>query len=176
MLAQMTGAHVEAHTAGGGTLSDQLDTDTTVGASTQQSLSESEWDYVVLQEKSTRPIRSHKDDYLASVKQLSDLAKQNGATPVIYATWPFMDSAARLKKMGISREEMANDLQESFASAADSTGALVADVESAFQNAPSAELLYASDGVHPSPVGSRLAAEVIAQTILTDQAQQAKAA
>ena len=176
MLAELTGADVEAHTAGSAKLSDQLDPDTTLGANTLEALAKQKWDYVVLQEKSSRPIRAHQDDYFESVKQLSDLAKKSGATPIIYATWPFSSDSRRLKKLGISRDEMAADLEAAFSQAADSSGALIADVEGAFQNAESVDTLYASDGVHPSAVGSRLAAEVIARTIKSDQYAQAREA
>lgn len=168
MLAEITGAEVVTHSRGGARLSEQLDPDTRMGTSTLEALEEGGWDYVILQEQSTKPVRT-KDEYLKSVSELTELVRACGATPIIYATWPFAESAERLAKLGMSREEMAEMLRTAFDSAASSTGALVADVESAFQNAPSVELLYAQDGVHPSAIGSRLAAETIAQTIEEDQ-------
>ena len=45
----------------------------------------------------------------------------------------------------------------------------MADVETAFSQASAEDMLYSSDGVHPSSIGSRLAAEVIAKTIEEDQ-------
>ena len=48
MLAKLTGAGVVAHTRGGAMLSEQLNPDTKMGASTLKSLENEKWDYVVL--------------------------------------------------------------------------------------------------------------------------------
>ena len=117
---------------------------------------------------SSRPIRAHREDYLVSVVALSDLVRESGATPVIYTTWPYNEGASRLERLGISRDEMADQLRSAFEDAAAASGALVADVEEAFVSADPHEPLYAADGVHPSTIGSRLAAEVIARTIEAD--------
>ena len=168
MLAELTGAEVVAHTKGGARLSEQLDASSQMGSSTLQALSEGGWDYVVLQEQSTLPIRKS-DVYLNSVTKLSELAKESGAKTIIYATWPFYEGAPRLTEIGLTPDEMGQQLRASFQSTASSTGSLVADVEGAFENAPAIDLLYAQDGVHPSAIGSRLAAETIAKTIEQDQ-------
>ena len=170
MLAELTDAEVVTHARGGAILAEQLSEDDQMGALTLAALEEGGWDYVVLQEKSSRPIRANSEDYLESVTKLAKLARDSGATPIIFATWPYNEDAARLAKMGISREEMDDQLRAAFDTAATSTGALVADVEDAFAEASSHELLYAKDGVHPSVIGSKLAAEVIAQTIEADRA------
>ena len=173
MLANLTDAEVVTHARGGAILAEQLSSDDQMGALTLAALEEGGWDYVVLQEKSSRPIRSNAEDYLKSVTKLAKLARKCGATPIIFATWPYNEDAKRLANMGISREEMDEQLREAFDAAATSSGALVADVEDAFAQASSHELLYAQDGVHPSVIGSKLAAEVIAQTIQDDQESRA---
>ncbi|MBP3893423.1 MAG: acyltransferase [Atopobiaceae bacterium] len=173
MLAKMTGAEVVTHTKGGAHLSEQLDPNTKIGASTLQALDEGDWDYVVLQEQSAQPIKSDEPEYLQSVTELSDRVKAIGATPIIYATWPYFDGAERLTKLGISREEMGERLESSFEQAASSTGALMANVEGAFDSAANLDMLYAEDGVHPSAIGSRLAAETIAHTIEADLQRKA---
>jgi lysophospholipase L1-like esterase len=173
MLANLTDAEVVTHARGGAILAEQLSSDDQMGALTLAALEEGGWDYVVLQEKSSRPIRSNAEDYLKSVTKLAKLARECGATPIIFATWPYNEDAKRLANMGISREEMDEQLRAAFDAAATSSGALVADVEDAFAQASSHELLYAKDGVHPSVIGSKLAAEVIAQTIHDDQESRA---
>ena len=175
MLAEMTGAEIVTHTKGGAHLSEQLDPNTKIGASTLQALDEGDWDYVVLQEQSAQPIKSDEPEYLQSVTELSDRVKAIGATPIIYATWPYFDGAERLSKLGISRQEMGDRLESSFEQAASSTGALMANVEGAFDSASDLSMLYAEDGVHPSAIGSRLAAETIARTIEEDLERKAAA-
>jgi len=174
MLAEITGAEVVTHTKGGAHLSEQLDPNTKIGASTLQALDEGNWDYVVLQEQSAQPIKSDEPEYMNSVTELSNRVRAIGATPIIYATWPYFDGADRLTNLGITREEMGERLKSSFEKAASSTGALMANVEGAFDSASNLDMLYAEDGVHPSAIGSRLAAETIAQTIEEDLENKAE--
>ena len=169
MLAELTGAEIVTHTRGGAHLKEHLDPDSKMGVSTQQALAEGHWDYVVLQEQSAEPIDTESGEYLDSVTRLSELAREAGATPIIYATWPYQEGADRYNKLNVSREEMGKLLHDAFVNAASSTGALMADVETAFSQASAEDMLYSSDGVHPSSIGSRLAAEVIAKTIEEDQ-------
>ena len=171
MLAELTDAEIVTHTRGGAHLAEHLDSSSKMGASTMQALAEGHWDYVILQEQSAEPIDTD-GEYLDSVTKLSELARAAGATPIIYATWPYQEGADRYQKMDVSRDEMGQRLHEAFVNASSSTGALMADVETAFSQADAEDMLFSSDGVHPSAIGSRLAAEVIAQTIEADQAQK----
>lgn len=172
MLADMTGAEVVMHAKGGATLSEQLDPQTSVGALTLEALDEGNWDYVVLQEKSYLPIVKHRKEYLMSVDELAERVKASGATPIIYATWSYQDGAERLDKLGLTSAQMDEELSDSFQTATQESGAIMADVEHAFSSAAVHNLLFAEDGVHPSSIGSRLAAEVIAQAIRDDQSQK----
>ncbi|MDO4404293.1 MAG: acyltransferase family protein [Atopobiaceae bacterium] len=169
ILSELTGAEVEAHTKGGAHLAEQLDPNSQIGSSTLAALEEGGWDYVVLQEQSAQPIKTDEGEYMQSLTELTERVRACGATPIIYATWPYAEGCSRLDKLGISSDEMGKLLHSAFVEAAASTGDLMADVESAWQNAEAREMLYAVDGVHPSAIGSRLAAEVIAQTIEQDQ-------
>lgn len=166
-LAQLLGAEVVAHTRGGARLAEQLNEQTEMGACTLRTLAEGGWDYVVLQDMSTGPVRTPRA-YLASVCALADKVRAAGATPVIYATWPIAEGSARLAKAHLTHQQMAGEMSHIFAEAAEASGALVADVCQAFLDAANPGELYAPDGVHPSAAGSLLAARVIAQTILTD--------
>ena len=56
-------------------------------------------------------------------------------------------------------------LQSAFAEAAESYGAILANVGEAFFESNGAEALYGSDGVHPSDAGTLLATEVLANSI-----------
>lgn len=172
ILADITGAEVVAHTKGGAHLAEQLDPNSQIGASTKAALEEGGWDYVILQEQSAQPIKDNDPEYMNSVTELANRVRAIGATPIIYATWPYAEGAERLTGLGISSDEMGKRLHSSFEAASEATGTPVADVEGAFHDAEARDMLYSDDGVHPSPIGSRLAAEVIAQTIEDDQANK----
>ena len=172
LLARLTGAEVVAHTRGSAFLSDQLDEDDELGARTLEALDTGGWDYVILQEMSSRPIRRKSDRYFSSVAALAEKARGCGAVPVIYATWPYREGSERLTAFGLSRGEMQAQLHAAFEHAAAQTGALLADVGSAFMRPSDDATLYASDGVHPSSAGTRLAAQVIAETLVRGQETQ----
>ena len=166
-LAQLLGATVRAHTRGGARLAEQLNPQTASGARTLAALGEGGWDYVVLQDMSTGPVRTP-EAYLRSVEELGALVRTAGAKPVIYATWPIAQGSPRLEKAHLTYEQMAAAMPGIFAWAAEVSGGLLANVCEAFLTAERPAELYAPDGVHPSAKGSLLAARIIAQTIAAD--------
>ena len=60
---------------------------------------------------------------------------------------------------------MARTLSEAYHRAARENGALIADVGRRFYEWSDPQDLYAADGVHPSELGSHIAAETIAAVI-----------
>ena len=170
-LAALTGAEVVHHTRGGARLAEQLNPKTKMGARTQAALSDVAWDYVILQEMSNAPIAS-KEKFMQSVTKLVDLIRQNGAMPVLYATWAYECGGKQLAAFGMDYDEMALAMQTNYREAAESTGALLAEVGKAFYERADKEAIYAADGSHPNEVGSSIAAEIIAQTIQTHEAEQ----
>lgn len=86
LLAGLTGAEVIHHTRGGARLSEHLNPSTKLGAQTQAALETEHWDYVVLQEMSHGPITTPKS-FFSSVKLLCEQIRENGAVPILYATW-----------------------------------------------------------------------------------------
>lgn len=166
-LAQMLGATVRAHTRGGARLAEQLNDQTALGAKTQVALQTGTWDYVVLQDMSTGPVRTP-EAYLRAVEELGQRVREAGAKPVIYATWPLAPGSARLAKAHLTYDQMAESMPQVFARAAEVSGGLLADVCGAFLAAERPAELYDPDGVHPSVKGSLLAARVIARTIADD--------
>ena len=60
---------------------------------------------------------------------------------------------------------MVQKLSEAYHRAAQENDALIADVGRRFYELSDAQNLYAADGVHPSELGSRIAAETIAAVI-----------
>ena len=60
---------------------------------------------------------------------------------------------------------MAHRLSAAYHQAARENDALIADVGRQFWERADTQSLYAADGVHPSPLGSRIAAETLAAVI-----------
>lgn len=166
MLSELTGAEVVHHTRGGARLSEHLNPATKLGAQTQAALREEHWDYVVLQEMSHGPITSPKS-FFSSVEQLCEQIRENGAVPILYATWAYQKNGAKLAAKGWDYDEMAHKLSEAYRKAAEENHALIADVGQRFYELSDTQELYAADGAHPNEWGSRMAADTIAAVIQT---------
>ena len=164
MLAELTGGEVVCHTRGGARLSEHLNPNTKLGARTQAALRDVHWDYVVLQEMSHGPVTSPKS-FFSSTAQLCAQIRQNGAVPVLYATWAYQKGGAKLAAKGWDYDEMARKMSEAYRKAAQENHARIADVGQRFYELSDRQDLYAADGVHPNELGSRMAAEAIAAII-----------
>ena len=164
ILAELTGAEVVCHTRGGARLSEHLNPNTRLGARTQAALAKEQWDYVVLQEMSHGPITAP-GSFFASVERLCRQIRENGAIPVLYATWAYQMGGARLSAKGWDYGGMARNLSAAYRRAAEEHRALLADVGRRFYQLLGTQDLYAADGVHPSGQGARIAAETIAAAI-----------
>ena len=171
MLAALTGAEVVHHTRGGARLSEHLNPDTKLGARTQTALREEHWDYVVLQEMSHGPVTSPRS-FFSSVERLCRQIRENGAVPVLYATWAYQKGGAKLTAKGWDYDEMARQLSEAYYKAAQENHALIADVGQRFYELSDTQNLYADDGVHPNEQGSRIAAETLAAVIQAHKEKQ----
>ena len=167
MLAELTGAEVVQHTRGGARLAEHLNPSTKLGAKTLAALENETWDYVILQEMSNAPVTSRKA-FLKSVSALCDKIHQNGATPLLYATWAYKKDSEKMTSMPLSYYEMAAQMYEAYHEAADQNNALVADVGQRFYELSETQELYAEDGCHPNEAGSKLVAKVIADVIATN--------
>lgn len=164
MLADLTGAEVIHHTRGGARLSEQLNSNTRLGSQTQAALRNGQWDYVVLQEMSHGPITASKS-FFSSVERLCRQIRANGAVPILFATWAYQRGGSKLAATGWDYDEMAQKLSEACHKAARENNALIADVGRRFYKWSDPQALYAADGVHPSELGSHIAAETIAAVI-----------
>ncbi len=171
MLAELTGAEVVHHTRGGARLAEQLNSKTKTGARTRAALEEEFWDYVILQEMSTGPITS-RNSFLKNVGRLFSWIREEGATPLLFATWPYQKGSPAFADMDISYEEMASMLYEAYYEASDQNNVLIADVGKRFCELADTQNLYADDGKHPNEDGSRIAAETIAAVIKADQEEK----
>lgn len=125
------------------------------GTDGDRMLREGGWDYVVLQEQSTRPV----EDRAQMVRCGTELGREigaHGAQPVLYLTW------ARQH-----RPEMLPELVAGYRELAGQTGARVAPVGLAWRRVLEADpncALYEEDQSHPTVLGSYLAACVFYAT------------
>ena len=134
-------------------------------------LRDEHWDYVVLQEMSHGPITTPMR-FFSSVEQLCKQIRECGAVPVLYATWAYQKGGGKLTAKGWDYDEMAHKLHDAYHKAAQKNHALVADVGQLFYELSAAQDLYAGDGVHPSELGSHIAAETIAAVIHAHKEKQ----
>ena len=171
MLAELTGAEVMHHTRGGARLSEQLNSNTKLGARTQAALRDEQWDYVVLQEMSHGPITAP-GSFFSCVERLCGQIRGNGAVPVLFATWTYRKGGDKLAAKGWDYDEMVRKLSVAYHKAADENNALLADVGRRFYELSDTQDLCAADGVHPRGLGSRIAAETIAAVIQVHKENQ----
>ena len=175
LASKLGNAEVVSRTKGGKDLTYLVTDEGSFAKATRQDyLNEgADWDFVVFQDLSTRPI-DNPSDYLASATSLVSTIRALGATPIIYGTWAYAGTGkegesrgAGALYRGISLTEMHEQLQSSFSMASDQTGAPIADVGSLFADLGWAKSLFEEDVKHPSVEGSKKIAQVIADTILS---------
>ncbi len=170
-LAELTGATVVRHTRGGAHLAEQLNPETKMGAKTLAALTEETWDYVVLQEFSSGPVKA-RERFLDVTAKLCAMARDAWAVPVLYVTWAYQKEGPAMAESGFAYDEMYQALQEAYRGAAARADALVAEVGTAFYERSREENLYAPDGTHPNEAGTAIAAEIIAAVILEHEAKR----
>ena len=168
MLAELTGAEVVHHTRGGARLAEQLNPKTKTGAKTRAALEGEFWDYVVLQEMSNGPITS-RNSFLKNVGRLCNWIREEGAVPILFATWPYQKDSQVMAAMDMDYKEMADRLYKAYHEAADMNDVRVADVGKKFCELTETHDLYADDGKHPNEAGSWIAANAIAAVIKADR-------
>ncbi|MDZ8106927.1 MAG: hypothetical protein RM338_15085 [Nostoc sp. DedQUE12a] len=113
------------------------------------------WDYVVLQEQSTLPITNPQEMYQYASLFDAEIKRVNSQT-VFYLTWARQN-----------QPETQQILTDSYTNIAKQLNAKVAPVGIVWQKVQQANPklnLYTSDGSHPSPIGSYVAACVFYTT------------
>ncbi len=125
----------------------------------RESIGRGGWDYVVLQEQSTLPLKNPAR-YHENVRLFDADIKASGGRTVLYGTWPRQ-----------SAPDGGAALNEAVQTIAQEIGALVAPVGTAWtqllKTHPQVSL-YDRDGSHPSPAGSYLAACVFYATLFRE--------
>jgi len=139
--------------AGGATLTSSM-------VNAIQEMQKVQFDYVVLQDQSSRPLRDIEGFY-SDVRILCDAAKENGAIPVLYnPAWANID--------GQPDEETQNILTAAYKQAADENDAILVNAGDAwvyaYNTIPNLSL-YAEDMLHANDAGAFLTACVFAATL-----------
>ncbi len=148
------------------------------GAKVEQKLtSNSDYDAVVLQEQSTRPLNNY-DAFLSGAQALQKRINetQTDCAIYLYSTWGYIDEAT---SRNITIPEMEAQLRAAYKRAADTMGVKVSNVGAAFSTvytqypdmlksgtADNNYNLYYSDNKHPSYIGAFLSACVHVAAIL----------
>lgn len=117
---------------------------------------EQPWDWVVLQEQSTLPVKNAAR-YHENVRLFASLVREHDAGLVLYLPWA--------RQAALSTQA---DLNRAVSAIAAETGATVAPVGPAWERlreAGDAPELYDRDGSHPTPAGTYVAACVFYATL-----------
>lgn len=126
------------------------------GLRSKELIAKNKYDVVVFQDQSMRAIE-YPDSLLNYGKLFCSLIKKTGARPVVYNTWSRKNTPETQSQINQVYHQLAKDC-----------GAELADVGNSWHKAmalnPGLEL-YASDGSHPSAIGTYLAALVFIKTI-----------
>ena len=178
MLSEILQAEVKAVTRGGAKLSEFRDPEREIGKEAEDVLRSGHWDYVILQDQSSRPVR-FRDSFLRDVHILCRKIRSVGACPLLFATWPYRPGADQYKKTRLDFESLGVGLADAYRTAGEKEGLPVADAGRRFiklwesGDPKGIEGLYAPDGSHPGMAGSRIAAESIADAIRKDMEKKA---
>lgn len=117
----------------------------------QDELAKANYDYVVIQDHSMMPVKNP-DLTRQYVRLIADLARKDGAQPILYLTWARQNNPT-----------MQAQLDSVYTPLAKETGALLAPVGQAWQKALADQPqpgLFLPDGSHPSFTGTYLTASV----------------
>ncbi len=156
----------------GATLSDYL-----ANGSAARMIASRRWDYVVLQDNNSWPMR---EDGIKSANTtmpvLVDMIRDNGAKPVLFVTWarrPGSSSYPRAEGMNFQNfDYMQQKIDTEYAAIASRTGAAEVAVGDYWKRAaekdPSLDLYMAGDDVFPGDYGTYLTALLFFK-FLTDQ-------
>lgn len=178
ILAKSLQAEVESITKEDARLFEFRNPSKELGKRTEEALLQRSWDYVVLQDQISRPVR-FRGAFLQDVRVLSRKIRSVGAVPVLFAVWPYKPGTELYDKYDLEYDSLADGLFESYHMAAEKEKLIVADAGQKFREIylkkteyPWAEDLYAADGIHPSELGTRISAEVLAEVIREDWAER----
>lgn len=130
------------------------------GAQVHAALANNKYDYVFIQDQSTNAIKDPEAFY-TSVRRMVGMVRENGATPVLYATWGHKEGSSYMLE-GWTNESMTYDLAAAYTAIGEELDVLVSYPGLAFydvhSNHGSTINLYISDNYHQSALGAYLSA------------------
>lgn len=164
---------VEMHAPGGWWLEDHAGSQASLDA-----IAHGDFDVVVLQEQSMAPAvrRLAETETRPADSTLVTRSSQSGASVVLFMTWGHRSGSAEVGHS--SYESMQRALAENYEWLAETTATRAAPVGAAWWmslHERSDLALYQSDGSHPTPRGTYLAAAVLAGTLFDVDVEEADA-
>ena len=159
---------VTAVTRGAWTLSKFADPNDEEGARLRSVVAGQQYDWVILQEQSLRPVVD-KDAFFRGVEALKRLLAPQTERFLLYATWGRKPGSEKLEELGMTGQEMTDKLAEAYEEAGSRFGMAVAHAGRAFAAYGAAhpeEELYHPDRSHPSAKGSAIAAETLLSALM----------
>lgn len=150
-------------TKGGWTLLNSSDAQDELGSKVDAVLKQKDFDFVVLQEQSMTPA-VNTGAFYTGVKRLDKKIRENGAIPVLYATWGRKQGSGDLTAYGLTAETMTWKLAAAYEHMGRTLNMPVAHVGLAFWDVIQNQrglTLHDPDMSHPSAEGSYLAALTI---------------
>ena len=159
---------VTSVTVGGCTLERFANENDGPGKKLRAAIAGAHYDLVVLQEHGIQPVRDF-DSFEKSAAALLELLQPQAEKFLFYATCGRKTGHSDLELLGMTQAQLSEALARAYDAAGEKFGVPVAHVGCAFAAYtaahPEAEL-YDPDLLHPSLLGSTLAAETILQEIL----------
>ena len=168
--------NVEILCRSGRSLEQWADKSSSLGKRFVKKLRSRQWDYVILQEQSLKPLKNPGSMQKAAAS-LCRSVRHRGAQPILYMTWAHKEGAAFYStsfavKKKLNQQKAQESIARVYCRVGEVNGAAVANVGLAFlrcqQHYNSMEL-YSSDKRHPSREGSYLAACTLYATIFQEK-------
>ena len=153
--------HVEQLTYGGYSLF-QFINEVEVASKVKQLFREKHWDYVILQDQSSKPLYD-KLELISSIASLDKMIKQQDGKTILYSTWSYRDDSAMLQSTTLTYDDFYNVLTKGYEEAGELVHAVVAPVGTVFHKLTKeySEIdLIIEDDFHPNIKGSFVAAYV----------------
>ncbi|MGD9910256.1 MAG: DUF4886 domain-containing protein [Candidatus Izemoplasmatales bacterium] len=164
--------HVEQITYGGFQLSQYVTLGTPETDEVVSKINERAWDYVILQEQSSKPA-TDKQGFIDAVGELNQLIEASGAKTILYSTWSYRDGSSKLASTGYTYTEFYNVLTSAYQEASALYNTMLAPVGTVFyqltMNEPTINLLDYADDFHPTIDGSYVAAYTFYLTIFGNE-------
>lgn len=153
--------HVEDVTFGGTTLEKFATPGTEESLAFVSKINERHWDYVILQDHSSRPY-TNKTSFINAVSDLTTYIEGKESIVILYSTWAYRDNSDKLASTGLSYDDFYQRLTDGYREAASLNNIDVVPVGTIFYQLytdhPEINLLSTTDDFHPNASGSFVAA------------------